>query len=283
MTRRHLVIPDTQVKPGVPTDHLRWIGRYIADKKFDVVVHIGDHFDMASLSSYDRGKRSSEGRRYSLDIDAGNESIKLVTDPYQAANKRILRNAQRRGADPKLINLYAPELHFCLGNHEDRIRRAAEDQGFLEGTVTLDDLQLPGWLLHDFLDVVNIDGVRYSHYFANPMTGRPYGGAAHTRVKTIGCSFTMGHQQTLDHAMRPAAGGTTIHHGLIAGACYLHDEKYLGPQGNLQWRGVVVCNEVEDGNYDIMTVSLNYLCKRYEGMSLDDFLAYAYPTGWDDY
>jgi len=44
----HLVIPDTQAKPGAPTKHLEWIGRYILDRRPDVVVHLGDHWDMPS-------------------------------------------------------------------------------------------------------------------------------------------------------------------------------------------------------------------------------------------
>jgi hypothetical protein len=59
----HLIIPDTQVRPGVPTDHLKWIGQYAVEKRFDVLMHLGDHWDMSSLSSYDRGKGQMEGRR----------------------------------------------------------------------------------------------------------------------------------------------------------------------------------------------------------------------------
>jgi hypothetical protein len=69
-TRTHLIIPDTQAKLGVPTDHLRWIGEYIVERKPDVVIHLGDHADMPSLSSYDVGKRDFEGRRYADDIEA---------------------------------------------------------------------------------------------------------------------------------------------------------------------------------------------------------------------
>ena len=43
---KHLVIPDTQVKPGQSLEHLRWAGQYAADKKPDVIIHIGDHWDM---------------------------------------------------------------------------------------------------------------------------------------------------------------------------------------------------------------------------------------------
>ena len=58
---KHLVIPDTQVKPEHSVKHLRWAGKYAAEKKPDVIIHIGDHWDMPSLSSYDVGKRSFEG------------------------------------------------------------------------------------------------------------------------------------------------------------------------------------------------------------------------------
>lgn len=54
---KHLIIPDTQVKPNSPTEHLRWAGMYAAEKKPDVIVHIGDHFDMPSLSTWDVGKK----------------------------------------------------------------------------------------------------------------------------------------------------------------------------------------------------------------------------------
>jgi hypothetical protein len=60
-------------------------------------------------------------------------------------------------------------------------------------------------------------------------------------------------------------------HGLVAGACYLHDEDYKGPQGNAHWRGVLVKHEVRAGSYDLMQVSLDYLARRYEGMSLERF------------
>ncbi len=252
---RHIVIPDTQVKPGVPTAHLGWIGQYIADKRPDKVIHLGDHWDMPSLSSYDKGKLDMEGRRYEDDVESGNVALRLLRAPSIS-----LDQAQQT------------VWHLLVGNHEHRINRAVDDNPHLAGKLGLDDLDTDGWKVHPFLEVAKIDGVAYSHYFANPMSGRPYGGQCATRLKTIGCSFTMGHQQVLDYAMRSAAGGTEMHHGLIAGACYLHDEKYLGPQGNMQWRGIIVKNEVADGHYDIMLVSLDYLCRRYEGVTLKRFM-----------
>lgn len=253
--RIHIVIGDTQVKPGVPTDHLGWIGRYIAEKYAgaDVaIIHLGDHWDMPSLSSYDRGKRSSEGRRYAEDVKAGNAAFHRLAGPIKA------------------LTWWDPECHFLRGNHEDRIRRACEDEAHLDGALTFDDLDTCGWQTHDFLSPVTIDGIVYAHYFYHPNTGRPYSGEnLHPRLKTIGHSFTMGHQQGLQYALRPVNGRR--HHGLVLGSTYLHDEDYLGPQGNAYWRGIVVCHQVEAGQYDPMFVSLDYLCRRFEGASLEEW------------
>ena len=72
---KHLIIPDTQVKPGHPIDHLRWAGQYAVDKKPDGIIHIGDHFDMPSLSSWDVGKKSFAGIHVCL-------SKELLTEPF---------------------------------------------------------------------------------------------------------------------------------------------------------------------------------------------------------
>lgn len=254
--RTHLVIPDTQIKPGVPTIQLEWIGKYIIERKPDVIVHLGDHWDLPSLSSYDRGTKSMEGRRYREDVDAGNTAFALLDAPTTEHNATALIP-------------YLPDKHLLRGNHEDRISRAVESNAQMEGTIGYEDLLSPGWEIHNFLEPVVIDGISYCHYYYNPMTGRPYGGACATRLKTIGYSFTMGHQQTLDFAMRPVGRG--LHYGLVAGACYLHEENYKGPQGNTHWRGVIVKHEVENGEYDPMFVSLDYLCRRYEGVSLKEY------------
>lgn len=160
---------------------------------------------------------------------------------------------------------------FLLGNHEDRITRAVENNAQLEGTVSLHDLDTCGWAVHPYQEVVDIDGISYSHFFYNPNTGRPYSGDnLYPRLKTIGRSFTMGHQQGLQYAMRPV--GKIRHHGLVLGSTYLHDEEYLGPQSTAYWRGITVCHQVENGMYDPMFVSLEFLCRKYEKKTLKQFM-----------
>lgn len=262
----HLFIPDMQVKPSSPLDAVRWIGQYILDKRPDVIVNVGDWWDMPSLSVYDRGKIQFEGRRYREDIKAGNDALKLLDHAVDQFNY----GRRKRGQEE-----YKPRKVFLMGNHEDRIRRLIEENAILDGTVGFHDLNTRDWEVHGFLEPVWIDGVCYSHFFYNPMTGKPIGGQVSLRLKTIGHSFTMGHQQTLDISVRFVGGKQQI--GLVAGAAYLEDEDYKGPQGNAHWRGVIVKHQVSDGSYDPMFVSLDYLCNRYEGMPLYEFLNRTYP------
>jgi hypothetical protein len=262
----HVVIPDTQVKPGVDTAHLDWIGRYIVEKFSDrpdvKIVHLGDHWDMPSLSSYDKkGGTKMEGRRYVQDIKAGNVAFTLLNKALDQFNY----GRRRRGQDEWL-----PERHLLLGNHEYRIQRAADADAQLDGLLSLDSLETRGWDVHPFLEPVLLDGVAYAHYFYNPMTGNPFSGSIENRLKHVGHSFTMGHQQTLLYGVRPVFG--RLQQGVVAGSCYIHDEDYKGPQGNTHWRGIIVKNEVSDGQYDPMFVSLNFLCQKYEGVSLAEYV-----------
>lgn len=261
----HLVIPDTQAKDGTPVDHLRWIGQLIVDVRPDVVIHLGDHADMPSLSSYDVGKRSFEGRRYSLDIEAANAAFDVLNEPLDAFN------AHRRAMKEKK---WRPRRVITLGNHEDRIDRAANDDPKLFGLVSTDHLNYAdhGYEVVPFLTPISIDGIWYCHYYAAPMTGRPYGGNALARLKTVGHSFVMGHQQTLDYALRFLTDGTQ-QMGIIAGACYVHAEDYKGTQGNAHWRGVILLEQVENGVADPRFISLDQLCRRYEGKPLATYMA----------
>ena len=71
-----------------------------------------------------------------------------------------------------------------------------------------------------------------------------------------------GHQQTLQTGIRYTVTGKA-HRGLVAGAFYMHDEEYMGSQGNHHWRGCIMKHEVEDGNYSILELSLEYLMKEW--------------------
>lgn len=251
---KHLIIPDTQCKEGVPLEHLEWAGHYIVDKKPDTVIMIGDFADMESLSSYDVGKKSFEGRRYKMDIEVAKYSMELLLKPLNDFNARAKKNKEKQ---------YNPRLVLTLGNHEDRISRAVEADPKLEGVLQLSDLgyESYGWEVYPYLEPVIIDGVAYCHFFTSGTMGKPVTSAAALLSKKHQ-SCVMGHVQGRQIAYGTRADGTQIT-GLFVGGYYLHDEAYLKWQGNKHWRGLWVLHEVQDGSFDEMPVSMRYLQRKY--------------------
>jgi hypothetical protein len=255
----------------VPLDHLDWIGQYIVDKKPDTIIMLGDWYDLPSLSSWDKGKAQFEGRRFKADVDAGHRALERLEKPLTDYNATRRRYKERQ---------WFPEKHVTWGNHEDRADRAwkvsPELEGFV-GTFLFDRFwRERGWQTHEYKAVIDIDGIWYSHLMTHEFTGNAMGAQASTLLKQVGHTFTQGHRQTYDLASRYV--GDKMHRALVAGACYLHDEDYKGPSrsvsersGNHHWRGCVMKHDVEDGQYSLMELPLDFFCRRYEGVSLERF------------
>lgn len=209
--KRHLIVPDTQVKDGVPLEHLAWVAKAINEYKPDVVVHLGDHWDMSSVSTHvERGSLGKEGERISKDLAAGNEAMRILSKTrHKPARKILLR-----------------------GNHEHRLTRYVDSHPELEGLVGehLFDDEKYGWEVVRYNNgsplAIKVDGVYYSHYFANPNTGRAIAGNINNRLNYIGNSFVQGHQQGLILGSKQLATGKTLQ-GISAGSCLTPDHKVL--------------------------------------------------------
>lgn len=252
---KHFIIPDVQVRPGDDSTFLHKIGQYIADKQPDVIVCLGDFADMPSLSSYDVGKRQYEGRRYNADVEFTVRAMSRLMGPIYELKDQQRRNRKK---------VYSPRLVMTLGNHENRINRAVDNDPKIEGLISVKDLGYEefGWEVYPFLDVVVIDDIAYSHFFPTGVAGRP-ATTANAQLGKKHMSCVAGHQQGLQIATAHRADGRRLT-SIIAGSCYEHDEDYLGPQGNKHWRGALMFHEVNDGQFDLMPVSLDFLNKRYE-------------------
>jgi hypothetical protein len=247
-----LVLFDVQAKPDVDFSYLRAIGNYILAKKPDVIVNIGDFADMESLSSYDRGLKSFEGRSYQKDIWSAREAMDALLTPLYDYNKAMKKQKQKA---------YKPRMVLTLGNHENRINRAVNEDRKLDGLISLDDLPYQDWEVHDFLEVVVIEGIAFSHYFTSGAMGRPVGSAAALLSKKH-MSCIAGHQQGRQIAFAKRADGKDMT-AIICGSSYEHDEDYLGVQGNQHWRGLYLLHNVSDGSFDECAVPISYIKEHY--------------------
>lgn len=249
-----LVVPDCQVKEGVDISHLACLGNYAVEKKPDVIVCLGDFADMESLSSYDVGKKSFEGRRYTKDIHAAKEAMQSFLDPIRSEQARLVRNKDKQ---------WNPRMVLTLGNHENRIDRAINNDSKLEGLISVKDLGYEefGWEVYPFLSPVCIEGVVFCHYFTSGIMGRPVVSASALIAKKHQ-SCIAGHQQGRLVAYGSKADGSTIT-SMIIGSFYSHEEDYLGAQGNKHWRGCAMLHRVNEGSFDEMFISIDYLKERY--------------------
>lgn len=263
--KRILVLPDVQAKPGIDFSYLSRIGQYAVDKRPDIIVCIGDFADMPSLSSYDKGKKSFEGRRYKRDIEAAQFAMQAFLKPIEEYNRATKKP-------------YKPRMVLTLGNHEFRILRATDDDPKLDGVLSIKDLAYEeyGWEVYPFLETVIIEGVAFAHFFATGVMGRAASSAA-AQFKVANMSCFAGHQQGKQIHYAKRADGAILT-SIISGSCYEHDEHFLGPQVNKQhWRGFFMLHDVRDGAFDEMPVSLSFINQRYPHITYTT-PAYSLPT-----
>jgi len=242
-----LVIGDPHVNPDYDNDRFTGLGKYIAQEKPEYVVCLGDMADLPSLSSYDRGTKGFEGRRYSKDVAAVIDAQEKLFAPIKELNRMLLK---------KKVKQYKPKLYMTLGNHEDRITRAINSSPELDGAISIDDLQYKkfGWKCTPFKDCLTIKGISFSHYFTTGAMGRPISGIniGNSMMNKLHCSAVQGHSHLISHQESTKPDGQKIF-GLSAG-CYSHpqySENWCRDIEYQWWRGVITLEGLDsEGYYD---------------------------------
>lgn len=246
-----LVIPDSHATPGFNNRRFDWLGKLIVDIKPDVVVDIGDMFDMPSLSSYESGaKKAADGQRYAADIAVGLDAQDRLKHPLRVAKRKL------------------PRFVRCLGNHEYRIIKALDVDPTLRGTIGLEDLESNyfGWEEHGFLERVTIEGIQFSHYFPNGIMGRPISGesAAKRLIHQNMVSCVQGHSHLFDYAVRSSVSGQRSI-GVVVG-CYVEETLPWASAMSYLWNsGIVILSNVSNGSGDLTHISISSLRETYGG------------------
>jgi hypothetical protein len=253
----HLVIPDPHAHPDFSNDRADWLGQLIKDVKPDVVINLGDAADLASLSSFDKGKASFHGRNYSSDIVSHLDFQERMWYPSRKTKKK----------QPRRIVLE--------GNHEHRIKRAIELSPELEGErfgVSFKDLDFDSYYQEvveydgQTPGIISVDGVSYAHFFISGGMGKPIGGVNHAAslIAKNHISSTCGHSHFVDWAVRTNPLGKKIM-GCVAGIYQDYRSPWAGNINDLWWPGVVLKRQVEDGVYAPQFISMDQLRREYGG------------------
>ncbi len=244
---KHLVIGDAHAGPGQDLRRFRWLAKFCLHHRPDVVVSIGDWFGLDSLCMHG-STADRETQRLLHDLEAGNEALRIFAEELQRHN---LKNPS---------DLYCPRLVVTLGNHDARIIREAHSNPHLIGILDYDLMHWEqyGWEVVPFLQPCEIDGVTYSHYFTRPGSGRAISGKYHAAAlvrEGLGGSFVCGHSHKLDWHSSANIHGKRAQ-GLVAGCFFEHIEDYAKTSNNQWFRGLVLLNDVVDGDYDLEVWSM---------------------------
>lgn len=238
------IIGDTQSKPGVKNP-LITIAHHICELRPKVTMHLGDHWDFPSLSYYDKGKKSHRIHNYYDDVNAGNMAMAefwiIIEEKWPTWR-----------TDCKFIIL--------KGNHEARRDRAMEycDETYLPYF----EKHAPDYYnwheVHEFLEIVKVEGINFSHYFQNLNSDKAIGTARLLCMRKHK-SCIAGHMQGFDYTEMMTDDGMI--QSMIVGSTYYHDEEYK-KQSNHHWRGTVVLYNLDGkGQYDYARYSLDFLDK----------------------
>ena len=157
--RRVIGIGDTHWYPGMDFEHMRWIGRYVAEAKPDNVVHIGDALDFESCEFHSAPGSGAQKRRPAFieDIECGEDALSVYH---------------------KEIGVGEVPHDITFGNHEYRVWRFEEMAPNLAGTLVLQLEQLFSryrWKTTPYKHWLFFEGVGFSHVPLSIM-GKPIGG-----------------------------------------------------------------------------------------------------------
>lgn len=255
MSKTYLIVPDPHAHPDHNNNRADWLGKLILDLRPDVVINMGDTFDMPSLSSFDKGKASFHGASYERDIEAGVDFLDRMWYPIKKAKKK------------------RPKSVFLEGNHCHRLKRVLEFQPELSGSKY--GIGYKDYCLADYhSDIIYYegstpgiyaaDGISFAHYLCSGLMGRPVGGEHHAAslLAKNYSSCVVAHSHTADFAVRSTTTGQKIM-GLVAGVYQDYESGWAGNLNKLWWRGVVVLRNVEGGTFDPELISLEALRRTY--------------------
>lgn len=251
----HLIISDPHAHPDYSNERADWVGRLILDRKPDVVVNIGDMWDFPSLSSYEKGKKSFWGRAYKSDLEAGLDFDERLWAP--------IRQAKRKH----------PFKVFIEGNHENRLKRLLQVQPELEGTVSFSDLNLKAnydqiveYSGQSTPGTIEIDGILYSHFVITGVSGKAISSLhlAYNLLQKKHQSVTVGHNHTFSFDVQNT--GKRVIQGLCVGTLQNYVPDWAGEIAHLWRHGVVMCHNVQDGEYDLEWISLARLEQEYKNV-----------------
>lgn len=255
-----LVVGDCHVEVGESIERFRCLGKFLEERKPDIVVLIGDFLTLDCLSSWNENKRlTMEGQRYSKEMALGRKALTYLFEEVGKYNQR-----QKKNRKPK----YHPRFIYIEGNHEQRLRRYVDQHPELEGMLDVyKDLGLDAykaeWVSYE--DYILINGIQFCHIpFAK--NGKPAGRQAICKqaLELSAQSVVFGHTHKWGAENIHRTGGKHLQQALNVGCFFEHQPDYVAGAPSDYWKGVVMLSSYSEQRFDVETIALSRLKQEYK-------------------
>ena len=260
--KKILLIGDVHLAPKQDMSRMTWLGKYIVDEKPEIIVQMGDFGDYPSLSSYDKGKKSYEGRSYAADVKSVIVGQELLLGPLSQYNNSLKKAKTKQ---------YKPRKIMLGGNHDEgRISRAINEDRKLEGVIGIEDQRFAdfGWEYSPYKEIINVEGVYLSHHFSRGLLDKPVTGNTATLggniLKEMKDNAFQGHCHVYSVVNSILPTGRKIWGGSIG--CYFeHSVDYVSRKAQDEWaRGVLMLNIEDNEIQDLSWISLSTIKREYK-------------------
>ena len=253
----HLIIPDTHNYHGDDRSRIGYLATYISQIKPEVIIIMGDWFDMNSINRFDKtGSLKKEGEKVALDLKAGLNALSDLLKPIRELNQELQSKKKKQ---------YKPRIIFTEGNHEIRLSKFIDQNPVLEGLLTpIEELMTENpYLPIEYIrygDFIEVGKILYTHILFNG--GRPISGRVNTcgdALRLVDKSVIFCHTHRLEFKQFKRMGSNKLITALNGG-CFLENEpEYMYGSHPNWWSGIVKVYPDGKGNFDIETVSLQTL------------------------
>lgn len=246
----HLVIPDSHTNKYDNTDRFFNLGLEILKRKPDKIIILGDFFDFESINKFDKpGSLAKEGQRIIDDIKAGLSSYELFLWRILSGIKKSAKTKKRA---------YKPEVIFCEGNHEYRLKRLAIDNAIFEGLFDLENKlnEIYPCKYISYGEYIEVDGILYTHI--PHKNGLPIQSVVNTCgsvLDLVDKSVVFGHTHRLEFKQRMRVGHNNLITAYNAGCFFEGVMDYVKTSNPPWWKGISIL-KVNNGSFDIETISM---------------------------
>jgi hypothetical protein len=220
-----VLMGDPHARPDESNARFTIGGNFINDRRPKKFVCVGDFGDFPSLSSYDKGKKSHEGMRYTQDVLS-------VIDAQEK-----LFGAIKKGVRSQM------EAYLLGGNHDEgRINKALNNDAQRDDISIKDCLYDDFWTYSSFGKKIAINDIYFNHYFAYGNMGKAISNEniGKALVEKMGRSCFVGHS----HLRRLYSRTNVADVKELAGdvGCFFDFQvDYMPPEPQANWsRGLLV-------------------------------------------